>query len=114
MGNAPRHRNTQSRYEAAKKAGGADGNLSGEKQIDTHLTIEGMAPSDLQVAAYIEQLGFSTLINDVALVESKEKKVDDTSFRHFKLNAMLSKEVHLTKEDVEEIKSKAEHSVYHF
>jgi hypothetical protein len=112
--NAPRHRNTQSRYEAAKNSGGPNENVSGEKQLDTHLTIEGMAPSDLQVAAYIEQLGFSTLINDVALVESKEKKVDDTSFRHFKLNAMLSKEVHLTKEDVEEIKSKAEHSVYHF
>jgi len=86
----------------------------GEKQLDTNLTIEGMAPSDLQVAAYIEQLGVSSLLTNVALVESKEKKIDETSFRHFKLTAMLSKEIHLTKEDVEEIKAKAEHSIYHF
>lgn len=106
----------KSRYEAAKQAGVADAGAKpgGEKQLDTNLTIEGMAPSDLQVAAYIEQLGVSSLLTNVALVESKEKKIDETSFRHFKLTAMLSKEIHLTKEDVEEIKAKAEHSIYHF
>jgi hypothetical protein len=73
-----------------------------------------MSPSDLQVAAYIERLGGSILLTDVALVESKEKKVDDTAFRQFKLTAMLRPEVHLTKEDVDEIKAKAAHSVYQF
>jgi len=111
-----RRRTSQSRYEAAKQTGSssAAGKAGGEKQLDTNLTIEGMAPSDLQVAAYIEQLGVSSLVTNVALVESKEKKIDETSFRHFKLTAMLSKEIHLTKEDVEEIKAKAQHSIYHF
>jgi len=106
---------SRNRYEAAKQQGGSESeSLSGEKGLETHLDIEGMAPSDLQVAAYIEQLGRSALLAEVALVESKEKKIDDTSFRHFKLKAMLSGEVHLTKEDVDEIKAKAEHSIYQF
>ena len=111
-----RRQAAKSRYEAAKEAGGsaAESKPGGERQLDTSLTIEGMAPSDLQVAAYLEQLGVSSLVTNVALVESKEKKIDETSFRHFKLTAMLSKEIHLTKEDVEEIKAKAEHSIYHF
>jgi hypothetical protein len=50
----------------------------------------------------------------VALVESQEKKVEDTTFRLFKLTAMLSKEVHLTKEDVDQIRATAEQSVYQF
>ena len=78
------------------------------------MEIEGIAPSDLQVAAYIEHLGNSLLLDNVALVESKEKKIEDTNFRHFKLTAMLSKEVHLTKEDVDHIRTKAEQSIYQF
>lgn len=114
--NDSRRQAAKSRYEAAKQTGGSAAEVKpgGERQLDTNLTIEGMAPSDLQVAAYLEQLGVSSLVTNVALVESKEKKVDETSFRHFKLTAMLSKEIHLTKEDVEEIKAKAEHSIYHF
>jgi hypothetical protein len=43
-------------------------------------------------------------------VESVEKKIDDVSFRHFKLTAQLAKEVHLTKEDVDDIRARAESS----
>jgi Tfp pilus assembly protein PilN len=78
------------------------------------MEIEGIAPSDLQVAAYIEHLSNSVLLRDVALVESNEKKVDDAAFRQFKLTAMLSREVHLTKDDVDHIRSKAEQSIYQF
>ena len=73
-----------------------------------------MAPSDLQVAAYIERLGESVLLDHVDLVESKEKKVDEVSFRQFKLTALLNPQVHLTKEDVDDIKARAAHSVYQF
>jgi Tfp pilus assembly protein PilN len=106
----------KTRYQAAQQKGGADTGSKTpiEKEIETHLEIEGMAPSDLQVAAYIERLSSSVLLSDVDLVESKEKKVDETSFRQFKLTAMLRPEVHLTKEDVDEIRSKAAHSVYQF
>jgi len=107
----------RSKYQAAQEqqAGSEpEAKASAEKQIETHMEIEGVSPSDLQVAAYIERLGSSVLLTDVALVESKERKVEDTSFRQFKLTAMLRPEVHLTKEDVEAIKSKATHSVYQF
>jgi hypothetical protein len=73
-----------------------------------------MAPSDLQVAAYIERLGASSLLENVALVESKEHKIEDTTFREFKLTAMLKRDVQLTKDDVERIKTRAEKSVYNF
>lgn len=87
---------------------------SPEKSLQTSMQIEGMAPSDLQVAAYIERLSNSILISNVALVESVEKKVEQTSFRCFKLTAVLSPEVHLTKDDIDQIRTKAEHSVYQF
>jgi len=104
------------RYQAAKgqKGGGADGKLSPEQDLETHMNIEGMAPSDLQLADYIERLGNSMLLDNVALVESVEKNVDDASFRYFKLTAMLAGEVHLTKEDIDDIRAKAQNSVYQF
>jgi len=87
---------------------------STEKLLETHIDIEGIAPSDLQVAAYIEQLSESALINSVALVESKEHSIEDTTFRQFKLKAMLRKDVHLTRDDVEKIRTKAETTTWNF
>jgi Fimbrial assembly protein (PilN) len=104
------------RYKTAQRSsdGKSDAKLSAEQRLVTHMDIQGMAPSDLQVADYIERLGNSILLDHIALVESAEKVVDGTSFRHFKLTAMLAREVHLTKEDIDEIRSQAENSVYQF
>ncbi|HEX40434.1 MAG TPA: hypothetical protein ENN81_00010 [Phycisphaerales bacterium] len=87
---------------------------SPEKLIETHIDIEGVAPSDLQVASYIESLGRSTLLQDVALVESTEQTIDEAKFRRFKLTAMLRKEVQLTKDDIDEIRAKARDTVWKF
>jgi len=81
--------------------------ISTEKLIETHIDIEGIAPSDRQVAAYIQSLGSSSILSNIALVESKEHKVDDVISRRFKLKAMLAKNAHLTKQDVEAIKLKS-------
>ncbi len=106
---------SRNKYQGTAASAGAEGPAtSGEKSLETHMQIEGMAPSDLQVAAYIERLSSSILINNVALVESVEKKVDKTPYRCFKLTALVSREVHLTKDDIEQIRTKAEHSVYQF
>lgn len=108
------------KYQAAQKTStqnsgsGDDESVNPEKLLETHIQIGGIAPSDLQVAAYIERLGKSTLVDSVALVESKECKVNDNIFRQFKLTAMLKKDVHLTKADVEQIKHKARSSVWKF
>jgi len=104
------------KYQAAqgKSAVDADGKSSQERGVAIQMDIEGIAPSDLQVAAYIERLGGSVLLDEVALVESKEKKIEDTAFRQFKLTAMLNREIHLTKEDIDEIRIKAEHTIHQF
>jgi Tfp pilus assembly protein PilN len=106
----------KNKYAAAQSKDGAEPEMkpSAEQGLETHMEIEGIAPSDLQVAAYIDHLGNSFLLDDVSLVESKEQKVGDTAFRDFRLTAMLRKEVHLTKQDVDQIRAKAEQSIYQF
>ncbi len=97
-----------SKYQPPKNENEAASQMktSQEQQLETCIDIEGISPSDLQVASYIEQLSGSALLDNVALVESKEHKIDNTVFRRFKLTAMLKKEVHLTREDIERIRKK--------
>lgn len=116
---------TTSKYQAARASSQSKASQQGaqtqssvpenpEKLLETHMDIGGTAPSDLQVAAYIERLSNSSLLDNVALVESKEGKIEESTFRQFKLKAMLRKNVHLTKEDVEKIRTKAEDTVWNF
>lgn len=100
--------------EAQAKKTAAQAKESPEKFLETYMDIEGVAPSDLQVAAYIKQLNSSTLLDNVALVESKEHKIEDTTFRLFKLTAMLRKEVHLSSEDIEGIRSRGKTAAWNF
>ncbi len=94
-----------SKYESVK-AGGAQQRLSPEKFLETNIDIEGVAPSDLQVAAYIKRLDSSSLLSQVALVESKEHKVDGTILRRFKLIAGLAGDVQLSSDDIDRIRGK--------
>jgi hypothetical protein len=105
-----------SKYKAARAENSEDETkLSPEQMLETHISIGGMAPTDLQVASYIERLTSSNLLDDVALVESKEFVTNDNStFRKFKLTAMLKRNVHLTKADVDNIKGKAQESIWNF
>lgn len=104
-----------SKYQAAQaEKSTSDNQLSPEQSLETLIKIEGMAPSDLQVASYIERLSNSNLLSNVALVESKEHKVEEATFRQFKLTAMMRNDVHLSKEDVESIKGQAVKSIWNF
>ncbi len=99
------------KYEQAKakQAAAVQPEVSPERLLETGIDIEGIAPSDIQVAAYIERLSASQgLLDNVALVESKECLIGGTVLRQFKLTAMLKKDTHLTKEDIEGIKTKRE------
>ena len=104
------------RYREArtKKAATNQSKVSPEQLLETYMDVEGIALSDLQVAAYIEKLSSSTLLDNVALVESKECKIEDTTFRQFKLTTMLRKEVHLSNEDIEGIRTRAKTTVWSF
>jgi Tfp pilus assembly protein PilN len=95
-------------YEQAKAA--AD-NASGaavalKPTIETTIELEGLAPSDIQVAGYIAQLNNSVLLDNVELVLSKEYIKDEVAFREFKLTATLKKDVHLSKQNIELIRTK--------
>ena len=104
-----------SKYQAAQAGKtAAQPAVSRERSLETHMDIRGMAPTDLQVAAYIKRLSDSTLLDDVALVESKEYKIKESTFRQFRLTAMLKKDVQLAKEDVERIKNKAKETIWTF
>lgn len=100
--------------KAQSKKAAAQAKESPEKLLETYMDIEGVAPSDLQVAAYIKQLIGSALLDNVSLVESKERKIEDTVFRQFKLKAMLRKEVHLSSKDIEEIRTISKTSAWTF
>jgi len=104
-----------SKYQAAKvQTPAAQTPVSPEKSLETYIDIGGIAPSDLQVATYIERLSSSSLLANVALVESKEYKIEDTTFRRFRLTAMLQNDVHLTKDDVDKIKTGPKESAQNF
>lgn len=115
---------TTSKFQSAQAQNGNGSQQNGksqnqaaenpEKFLETYIDIGGLAPSDLQVASYIKQLSNSSLLDNVALVESKEFKIDDNTLRQFKLSAMLRKNVHLSKDDIEGIKNKAENTVWNF
>ncbi len=86
-----------------------------EQTMETLIDIGGIAPSDLQVAAYIERLGNAALFEGVALVESKEyKNSENAVLREFKLKAQLRNHVRLTEDDVRQIRAKAEKSISNF
>lgn len=94
-----------SQYQTASAATSGTGSAA-ERLEETGIELEGIAPSDIEVAAYIAQLEGSILLDGVELVESKEYKLDDIGFRQFKLKALINNEVLLTQEDIDRIKAK--------
>ena len=107
---------SKSRYQAAKAKNEAKNAAeeSPEKRLITEVVITGLAPSDLQVAFYIERLDESALLGEVALIESKEHEVEKEVFRQFRLRAKLNKEIKLTDDTLTTIRGQAKESVHRF
>jgi Tfp pilus assembly protein PilN len=99
--------NNKYQQEIAKKLKASQQPVA-EKVLETGITIEGTAPSDLDLAHYIENLLGSSLFTNIALVESKEFKLLDSTFRQFKVTAKLCDNIHLDDEKIEKIKFKPE------
>jgi Tfp pilus assembly protein PilN len=98
-----------STYDQAKAAGASNPSAQAavpKPDVETCIEIDGIAPSDIQVASYIAQLNNSILFDNVALVLSKEYVRDEATFREFKLTANIKKDIHLSKQDVERIRTK--------
>ncbi len=97
-----------SKYQSLQSQNAVQRKVSPEKLLETHIDIEGIAASDLQVADYIKKLSGSSLLDNVTLVESKEQEVNDMMFRQFKLTALLKGDVQIISgEDIETIKNPA-------
>lgn len=79
-----------------------------ERRSETKIELMGMAPSDIEVASFIARLSSSLLLDQVELVESKERVIEDVKFREFKLRGMLKPNLTLTKEDIDSIRLKRE------
>ncbi len=73
-------------------------------QTETIIEIRGIAPSDIEVAKYIARLNVDVLMDNVALIQSKEHTIDESQFREFKLRAKLKRNIQLTRETVDKIR----------
>jgi len=93
-----------SKYETRKAEMQGDLEDAVERRLETHVELEGIALSNIQVAAYIERLSDSALFEDVTLVHSKERIISDDKFLEFKLTAMLSRQAELTRSDMVSMK----------
>lgn len=99
---------------APKPVDGAAPSPPREPERETLIEIEGLAPSDIELAGYIAQLNNSTMLDNVALVQSKEhldrdkkeKQEEQVPCREFRLTARLKTNVHLSQKDIERIRSK--------
>lgn len=80
-----------------------------QKQVSTIIEIEGIAPSDKQVADFIANLDGCALFSEVDLVytkEFKQDKSDNRSVRTFKLTTSLKKDAAVTTEYIEDLRLK--------
>jgi len=92
-----------SQYDAARAA--AAQKPSGQDFI-TELEIEGLAASDIGVADYIANLSKSNMLENVSLVQSKQKDtVGGSSYREFKLTAQIRGSFTAGNDEVEKIRN---------
>jgi hypothetical protein len=68
--------------------------------------IDGLSPSDIEVAEYIAILGGCHIFEDVELTKSEEITVEDLTFRKFELKSVLRNNFAVTSKDVEQVKNK--------
>lgn len=92
-----------SKYQAAKSQ---QQTPEDQPKPRTEIKIEGVAPSDIEVAQYIARLGDSVLLEEVGLVHSKEHKIEEENYRLFELTAVLNNDVALSQETVASIKTR--------
>jgi Tfp pilus assembly protein PilN len=91
-------------YDAVKAA--ATQKLPAQNTV-TELEIEGLAASDIGVADYIANLSKSNMLENVSLVQSKQKDSGGGSFsyREFKLTAQIRESFTAGSDEVEKIRN---------
>jgi Tfp pilus assembly protein PilN len=79
--------------------------------LETMIEVEGVAPSDIEVASFIANLSSSILLDNVELVQSKEEDVDGVKFRQFHLRMSLKQNLTLTRDDITKIRKQREEAI---
>jgi Tfp pilus assembly protein PilN len=97
---APAAAKASNQYEAVKMA--AERKTQGQGYV-TELEIEGLAASDIGVADYIASLSEAKLLENVCLVHSMQKELDNITYRQFKLTAQVRSNLTITNEEVDRI-----------
>ncbi len=97
-----------SQYQKAAGPAKTETPVENKPAIETTLEIEGIAPSDIEVASYIANLSGSILLDTVELIQSKEQEIDGVKFRQFRLRSVIKPNLALTKEDITKIRKKRE------
>lgn len=93
---APPPNSPNAAFDAAKAAAEAKKQAMKPKQYDVALKIQGVAASDVQVAAFISKLGHSKLLKDVNLLVSEEHTVQFVKMRKFTIEAKLHPDARVT------------------
>lgn len=89
------------------KAGSSQG-AGGDMKNNTFIEIEGIAPSDKEVADFIANLDSCSLFSGINLIYTKEfkkNKDDINSVRTFKISTMLGVDAVITKEFIDSVKA---------
>jgi len=100
-----------SQYQKSAGSTKTESSVETKSAVETTLEIEGIAPSDIEVAGYIANLSGSILLDNVELIQSKEQEIDGVKFRQFRLRSMLKPNLTLTKEDITKIRQKREETM---
>lgn len=102
---------TQYQAASAALAKSSENDAASVRLVNTFIDITGIAPSDIEVAKYIANIGNSFLLDSVGLVESKEHVIDEVKFRQFKLQAVMNRREKLTSDEVRKLRSKRKESL---
>jgi Tfp pilus assembly protein PilN len=91
-----------SQYDALKAAAAPK---SPGQDFITELEIEGLAASDIGVADYIANLSKSNMLENVSLVQSKQKDSGSGSYREFKLTSQIRGSFTVSNDEIEKIRN---------
>ena len=87
-------------------AASANAGSNGKKIVATNIEIEGIAPSDIEVASFMSRLASSFMFEEISLVESKEKEINERKYREYKLSSVVQYDLEIKPEHIEQLKER--------
>jgi hypothetical protein len=67
------------------------------KQVDVTLSVEGVAPTDVQVAQFMTAIGSIPFFSDVNLAYTEEMTVEDHTMRKFRIDMKVNQDIEIEK-----------------